>query len=183
MWGPQTELTASSIAEPSPALVDPFGRAIEYLRVSVTDRCDFRCVYCMSEHMTFLPKRDLLTLEELDRLCSAFVAKGVRKLRITGGEPLVRGDIMTLFRSLSRHLGAGSLDELTVTTNGSQLARYAADLAACGVRRINVSVDTLDPQKFRAITRWGDLDQVKAGIDAAQKAGLKVKLNAVALKG
>src|SRR6187549_1712042 len=135
-------------------MTDPFGRTIRYLRVSVTDRCDLRCFYCMSEDMAFLPKRDLLTLEELDRLCSAFVAKGVRKLRITGGEPLVRRDIMTLFRSLSRHLGAGSLDELTVTTNGSQLARYAADLAACGVRRINVSVDTLDPQKFRAITRW-----------------------------
>ncbi len=180
MWGPTAQVHPSDLSRP---LVDPFGRGVTYLRVSVTDRCDFRCVYCMSEHMTFLPKRDLLTLEELDRLCSAFVAKGVRKLRITGGEPLVRRDIMTLFRSLSRHLGTGSLDELTVTTNGSQLARYAADLAACGVRRINVSVDTLDPQKFRAITRWGDLDQVKAGIDAAQKAGLKVKLNAVALKG
>src|SRR5215210_4190169 len=152
MWGPQTEVTASSIADPSPALVDPFGRAIEYLRVSVTDRCDFRCVYCMSEHMTFLPKRDLLTLEELDRVCSVFVGKGVRKLRITGGEPLMRRDIMRLFGSLSRHLGSGALDELTVTTNGSQLAKYAAELAACGVKRVNVSLDTLDQDKFHRIT-------------------------------
>jgi GTP 3',8-cyclase len=169
--------------EPARPLVDPFGRAISYLRVSVTDRCDFRCVYCMAEDMTFLPKRDLLTLEELDRLCSVFVDKGVRKLRITGGEPLVRRDIMTLFRSLSRHLASGALDELTVTTNGSQLARYASELASCGVRRINVSMDTLDPDKFRRITRWGDLSKVMAGIDAAQAAGLKVKINAVALKG
>src|SRR5215212_1945051 len=166
-----------------PDLIDPFGRSITYLRVSVTDRCDFRCVYCMSEHMTFLPKRDLLTLEELDRLCSVFVERGVRKLRITGGEPLVRRDIMSLFRSLSRHLGSGTLDELTVTTNGSQLAKHAADLAACGVRRINVSLDTLDTEKFRRITRWGDLAQVVRGIDAAQAAGLRVKINAVALKG
>ena len=165
------------------ALVDPFGRAISYLRVSVTDRCDFRCVYCMSEDMTFLPKQDLLTLEELDRLCSVFVSRGVRKLRITGGEPLVRRDIMTLFRSLSRHLEAGTLEELTLTTNGSQLARYAAELAACGVKRINVSLDTLDKAKFKEITRWGDLDRVIAGIDAAQAAGLAVKINAVALKG
>jgi cyclic pyranopterin phosphate synthase len=168
--------------QPVRPLVDPFGRAISYLRVSVTDRCDFRCVYCMSEHMTFLPKRDLLTLEELDRLCSVFVAKGVRKLRITGGEPLVRRDIMTLFQSLSRHLASGALDELTVTTNGSQLARHAAELADCGVRRVNVSLDTLDAEKFHRITRWGDLDKVMAGIDAAQAAGLKVKINAVALK-
>ena len=168
---------------PAAPLVDPFGRAISYLRVSVTDRCDFRCVYCMAEDMTFLPKRDLLTLEELDRLCSVFVGRGVRKLRITGGEPLVRRDIMSLFRSLSRHLGSGALDELTVTTNGSQLAKHAADLAACGVRRINVSLDTLDPDKFRRITRWGDLAQVVKGIDAAQAAGLRVKINAVALKG
>jgi GTP 3',8-cyclase len=169
---------------PSPAdLVDPFGRAISYLRVSVTDRCDFRCVYCMSEDMTFLPKQDLLTLEELDRLCSAFVRRGVRKLRLTGGEPLVRRGIMTLFRSLSRHLSEGGLEELTVTTNGSQLARHAGELAACGVRRINVSLDTLDPERFKAITRWGDLDKVIAGIDAAQAAGLSVKINAVALKG
>ncbi len=164
-------------------LVDPFGRAITYLRVSVTDRCDFRCVYCMSEDMAFLPKRDLLTLEELDRICTAFVRNGVRKLRITGGEPLVRRDIMTLFRSLSRHLETDALDELTVTTNGSQLARHAADLASCGVRRINVSLDTLDDAKFRRITRWGDLTKVLAGIDAAQRAGLKVKINTVALKG
>jgi cyclic pyranopterin phosphate synthase len=167
----------------APELVDPFGRAISYLRVSVTDRCDFRCVYCMAEDMTFLPKRDLLTLEELDRLCSVFVRRGVRKLRITGGEPLVRRDIMTLFRSLSRHLDSGALDELTVTTNGSQLVKHAADLAACGVRRINVSLDTLDPVRFKAITRWGDLDRVLAGLDAAQAAGLAVKINAVALKG
>src|SRR6266576_3324676 len=164
------------------SLVDPFGRAITYLRVSVTDRCDFRCVYCMSENMTFLPKPDLLTLEELDRLCSAFVARGVRKLRLTGGEPLVRRSIMTLVRALSRHLGDG-LDELTLTTNGSQLPKYAAELADCGVKRINVSLDTLDADKFRAITRWGELNKVIAGIDAAQKAGLAVKINAVALKG
>jgi GTP 3',8-cyclase len=166
-----------------PALVDPFGRAISYLRVSVTDRCDFRCVYCMSEDMNFLPKRDVLSLEELDRLCAAFVALGTRKLRITGGEPLVRRDIMRLFRSLSRHLDSGALDELTLTTNGSQLARYASDLAACGVKRVNVSLDTLDPDKFRAITRWGDFDKVMAGVDRAQAAGLAVKINAVALKG
>jgi GTP 3',8-cyclase len=165
------------------ALVDPFGRTITYLRVSVTDRCDFRCVYCMAEDMTFLPKRDLLTLEELDRVCTVFIGRGVRKLRITGGEPLVRRDIMTLFRSLSRHLKSGALDELTVTTNGSQLARYADDLAACGVRRVNVSMDTLDAEKFRRITRWGDLGKVRAGLDAAKAAGLKVKINAVALKG
>jgi cyclic pyranopterin phosphate synthase len=166
-----------------PALVDPFGRDISYLRVSVTDRCDFRCVYCMAEHMAFLPKADLLSLEELDRLCSAFVAHGVRKLRLTGGEPLVRRDIMTLFGSLSRHLVAGRLDELTLTTNGSQLAKYAADLAAVGVRRINVSLDTLAADKFRAVTRWGALDNVLTGIDAAQRAGLAVKINTVALKG
>jgi cyclic pyranopterin phosphate synthase len=164
-------------------LVDPFARAITYLRVSVTDRCDFRCVYCMSEHMTFLPKADLLTLEELDRLCSAFIARGVRKLRLTGGEPLVRRGIMTLFGSLSRHLATGDLDELTLTTNGSQLPKYAAELASLGVKRVNVSLDTLDPDKFRAITRWGELDKVMAGIDAAQAAGLRIKINAVALKG
>jgi GTP 3',8-cyclase len=169
-------------AAPQP-LVDPFARAITYLRVSVTDRCDFRCVYCMSEHMTFLPKADLLTLEELDRLCSAFIAKGVTKLRLTGGEPLVRRGIMTLVESLSRHLKSGALKELTLTTNGSQLEKYAAQLKDCGVDRINVSIDTLDPDKFRAITRWGDLGKVLAGVDAAQKAGLKVKINAVALKG
>src|SRR5215469_8881071 len=164
-------------------LIDPFGRAISYLRVSVTDRCDFRCVYCMAENMSFLPKADVLSLEELDRLCSAFVARGVRKLRLTGGEPLVRRGIMTLVNSLSRHLASGDLDELTLTTNGSQLGKYAGELAAHGVKRINVSLDTLDPDKFREITRWGDLDKVLAGIDAAQAAGLKVKINAVALKG
>src|SRR3954464_7385000 len=150
---------------PASPLIDPFARAITYLRGSVTDRCDFRCVYCMSEHMSFLPKADLLSLEELDRLCTAFVDKGVRKLRLTGGEPLVRRGIMTLFSSLSRHLKAGALDELTLTTNGSQLVKYAAELKGYGVERINVSLDTLDPDKFRAITRWGDLAQVLAGID------------------
>ena len=164
-------------------LTDPFGRDISYLRISVTDRCDFRCVYCMSEDMAFLPKRDLLTLEEIDRVASAFVSRGTRKLRITGGEPLVRRDIMNLFRSLSRHLTSGALDELTVTTNGSQLARYAQELADCGVRCVNVSMDTLDPENFRKITRWGDLSKVLAGIEAARKAGLRVKINAVALKG
>ena len=176
-----------SITRPPNALtapmVDPFGRHVTYLRVSVTDRCDFRCVYCMSEHMTFLPKRELLSLEELDRVCSAFISKGVRKLRITGGEPLVRKNIMWLFQSLARHLESGALEELTLTTNGSQLPKYAAELAALGERRINVSLDTLDPTKFRAITRWGDLAQVTAGLDAADKAGLAVKINAVALKG
>ncbi|MDR4307641.1 GTP 3',8-cyclase MoaA [Chelatococcus sambhunathii] len=163
-------------------LIDPFARRITYLRVSVTDRCDFRCVYCMSEHMTFLPKRELLTLEELDRLCSAFVGLGVKKLRLTGGEPLVRRNLMSLIRSLGRHLESGALEELTLTTNGSQLAAHAADLYAAGVRRINVSLDTLDPQKFKAVTRWGDLDQVLRGVDAAQAAGLKIKINTVALK-
>ncbi|MGE7369342.1 GTP 3',8-cyclase MoaA [Neorhizobium sp. NPDC001467] len=163
-------------------MIDKFGRAVTYLRVSVTDRCDFRCTYCMAENMTFLPKKDLLTLEELDRLCSAFIAKGVRKLRLTGGEPLVRKNIMHLVRSVGRHIEAGTLDELTLTTNGSQLARHAQELYDCGVRRINVSLDTLDPQKFKEITRWGDFSRVMEGIDAAQKAGLKIKLNAVALK-
>lgn len=163
-------------------MIDPFGRAISYLRVSVTDRCDFRCTYCMAENMTFLPKKDLLTLEELDRLCSVFIEKGVRKLRLTGGEPLVRKNVMHLVRELSRHLKSGALDELTLTTNGSQLARFAGELADCGVRRINVSLDTLDPVKFHQVTRWGHLDKVMAGIDAAQAAGLAVKLNAVALK-
>lgn len=164
-------------------MIDPFGRAITYLRVSVTDRCDFRCTYCMAEHMTFLPKKDLLSLEELDRLCSTFIDKGVRKIRLTGGEPLVRKNIMHLIGSLSRHIEADRLDELTLTTNGSQLARYAEELAACGIKRINVSLDTLDAEKFKTITRWGDLAQVLRGIDAAQKAGLHIKLNAVALKG
>jgi GTP 3',8-cyclase len=165
------------------AMVDPFGRRVTYLRVSVTDRCDFRCSYCMSEHMTFLPKKDLLSLEELDRVCSAFVGKGVRKLRITGGEPLVRKNIVWLFRALSRHLAAGTLDELTLTTNGSQLPKFAQELKDAGVRRINISLDTLRPDVFKAITRWGDLAQVMTGIEAAEKAGLEIKLNAVALKG
>ena len=175
---------AIDLASPaSGPLVDPFGRAIRYLRVSVTDRCDFRCVYCMSESMTFLPKPELLTLEELDRICSAFVSLGVGKLRITGGEPLVRRNVMWLFERLGRHLETGRLDELTLTTNGSQLARFAAQLAACGVRRVNLSLDTLDPEKFRAITRWGRFERVLAGLDAAAAAGLKVKINTVALKG
>ena len=178
-----TESVATLPASLSRPMTDPFGRTISYLRVSVTDRCDLRCFYCMSEDMTFLPKADLLTLEELDRLCSAFIAKGVRKLRLTGGEPLVRRNVMSLVRSLSRHLGSGALNELTLTTNGSQLARFADELRDCGVRRINVSLDTLDPAKFRAITRWGDLDKVLAGIEAARSAGLAVKINAVALKG
>ncbi len=163
-------------------MTDPFGRSISYLRVSVTDRCDLRCFYCMSEDMTFLPKSDLLTLEELDRLCSAFIAKGVRKLRLTGGEPLVRRNVMSLVRSLSRHLDSGALNELTLTTNGSLLEKFAAELKDNGVRRINVSLDTLDATKFRAITRWGDLDKVLRGIEAARSVGLKVKINAVALK-
>ena len=164
-------------------LIDPFARAITYLRVSVTDRCDFRCVYCMAENMQFLPKKELLTLEELDRLCSTFVGMGVQKLRITGGEPLVRRDIMTFFNGMSRHLNSGALKELTLTTNGSQLERFADDLYAAGMRRINVSLDTLDEDKFARVTRWGRLPQVLRGLDAAQRAGLRVKLNAVALKG
>ena len=164
-------------------MIDPFGRHISYLRVSVTDRCDFRCVYCMAEDMTFLPKAEILTLEELDRLCSAFVRQGVKKLRLTGGEPLVRKNIMFLFRALARHLESGALQELTLTTNGSQLAKYARDLRDCGVKRVNVSVDTLDPQKFTAITRWGKLDKVQEGLAAAKDAGLEIKINAVALKG
>lgn len=163
-------------------MIDPFGRSVSYLRVSVTDRCDFRCVYCMPEHMSFLPKADVLSLEELDRLCSAFINKGVSKLRLTGGEPLVRRDVMKLFRSLGRHLETGALRELTVTTNGSQLGRFATELYDCGVRRINVSVDTLDAAKFRQITRWGDLSKVLSGIEAAQAAGLKIKINVVALR-
>ncbi len=167
----------------TPGMIDPFGRTITYLRVSVTDRCDFRCVYCMAEDMTFLPRKDLLTLEELDRLCSAFIDKGVRKIRITGGEPLVRRNIMSLFEGLGRHLQSGALDELTLTTNGSQLNRFADQLKAAGVRRVNVSLDTLDAEKFKAITRWGDFSKVMGGIRAAQAAGLAIKLNAVALKG
>ncbi len=164
-------------------IVDPFGREITYLRVSVTDRCDFRCVYCMSEHMTFLPKRDLLTLEELDRLCSAFVRMGVTKLRLTGGEPLMRRNAMQLIRSLGRHLDGGGLEELTITTNGSQLGRFSEGLYEAGMRRVNVSLDTLDPAKFKAITRWGRFEQVMAGLDAAKAAGLAVKINMVALRG
>ncbi|MBD0865121.1 MAG: GTP 3',8-cyclase MoaA [Rhodobacteraceae bacterium] len=163
-------------------LIDPFARPITYLRVSVTDRCNFRCVYCMSESMTFLPRKELLTLEELDRMCSAFVELGVQKLRITGGEPLVRRDIMTFFQSMTRHLESGTLKELTLTTNGSQLEKYAAVLAAAGVHRVNVSLDTLDEDKFAAITRWGRLPQVLRGVDAALATGLRVKINAVALK-
>jgi GTP 3',8-cyclase len=163
-------------------MIDPFGRTITYLRVSVTDRCDLRCFYCMSEDMTFLPKADLLTLEELDRLCTVFIGRGVRKLRLTGGEPLVRRNMISLVRSLSRHLQSGALDELTLTTNGSLLSKFAAELAACGVRRINVSLDTLDAERFRQITRWGEIDKVLDGIRAAQAAGLRVKINAVALK-
>ncbi len=166
-----------------PPLIDPFAREITYLRISVTDRCDFRCVYCMSEHMSFLPKKEILTLEELDRISSAFVERGVRKLRITGGEPLVRRDIMSLFHSLGRHLETGALDELTLTTNGSQLHRFAEELVDAGVRRINVSLDTRDPDKFREITRWGDFDKVMNGLEAARRAGLHVKINTVALKG
>ncbi len=162
---------------------DPFGRTVDYLRVSVTDRCDFRCVYCMSEDMTFLPKKDLLTLEEMDRLCTVFVNKGVRKLRLTGGEPLVRKNVMWLFERLGRHLDSGALDELTLTTNGSQLSRFADDLARAGVRRVNVSLDTLKPELFADITRWGRLTQVMEGLKAAKEAGLKVKINTVALKG
>ena len=163
-------------------MLDPFGRHISYLRVSVTDRCDFRCVYCMAENMSFLPKADVLTLEEIDRLCSAFIDLGVRKLRLTGGEPLVRKNIMSLIRNLSRHLNNGKLDELTLTTNGTQLPKYADELYDCGVRRINVSCDTLDPDRFKKITRWGQLQQVYDGLEAASKAGLKVKINAVAIK-
>jgi cyclic pyranopterin phosphate synthase len=161
-------------------MIDPFGRHITYLRVSVTDRCDFRCVYCMAESTTFLPRKDLLTLEEIDRLVSAFIAKGVRKVRLTGGEPLVRKNLMWLIKSLSRHLGTG-LDELTLTTNGSQLARYAEALADSGIARINVSLDTLDAARFKAITRWGDFAQVMEGIDAADRAGIKIKINTAAL--
>src|SRR5256886_9992978 len=176
-------LNKTSRGASEPGMIDPFGRTITYLRVSVTDRCDFRCVYCMAEEMTFLPKAELLTLEELDRVCSAFVRLGVRKLRLTGGEPLVRRDIMTLFRSLGRHLKTGALDELTLTTNGSQLARYAGELRDCGVRRVNVSVDTLDPAKFTEITRRGRLDVGFEGLSAAKAARLAGKVNAVAFGG
>jgi cyclic pyranopterin phosphate synthase len=171
--------------DPAP-LIDPFGRAITYLRVSVTDRCDLRCVYCMAEDMTFLPKAEILSLEELDRLCGAFVALGTRKIRLTGGEPLVRRDVMMLFRSLGARLGPGrdtGLDELTLTSNGTQLGRFAPELYAAGVRRINVSLDTLSADKFAAITRWGRIEKTLAGIHAAKAAGLAIKINAVALKG
>lgn len=163
-------------------MIDPFGRKISYLRVSVTDRCDFRCVYCMSEHMTFLPKADLLSLEELERLCAAFIAKGTERVRITGGEPLVRRNVMHFIERLGARLGNG-LQELALTTNGSQLARHADGLFAAGIRRINVSLDTRDAEKFRAITRWGDLGKVLDGIEAARAAGLAVKINMVALRG
>ena len=164
-------------------LIDPFGRHVTYLRVSVTDRCNYRCVYCMAENMTFLPKSDLLSLEELDRVCSAFIERGVDKIRLTGGEPLVRRGIMTFIETLSRHLKTGALRELTLTTNGSQLPKYSKNLADCGVKRINVSMDSLDPVKFHEATRWGHLEDVMEGLAAAKRAGLEVKINAVALKG
>ena len=170
------------VLDKSKTMIDPFGRVVDYLRISVTDRCDFRCTYCMAENMTFLPKKDLLTLEELERLCTIFIDKGVRKLRLTGGEPLVRKNIMQLINALGKKIDEGTLDELTITTNGSQLHRFAKDLYAAGMRRINVSLDTLDADKFKEITRWGDLNRVLTGIDAALEAGLKVKINAVALK-
>ena len=164
-------------------MIDPFGREVSYLRVSVTDRCDFRCTYCMSENMTFLPKKDVLSLEELEAITAAFIRKGVRKVRLTGGEPLVRKGIMGLINSLGRYLDSGELSELTLTTNGSQLGKYANGLVAAGVKRINVSVDTLDPDNFQRITRWGNLKQVIEGLDAAQNAGLKIKINTVAVRG
>ena len=163
-------------------MIDPFGRVVNYLRISVTDRCDFRCVYCMSEDMDFLPKKEVLSLEELDRLCSAFIRKGVKQLRLTGGEPLVRRNIMSFVHAMSRHLDTGALEDLTLTTNGSQLSRFAHELVDCGVKRINVSLDTLDPEKFKQVTRWGDLNKVLAGLKAATDAGLRVKINTVALK-
>ena len=163
-------------------MIDPFGRAVNYLRISVTDRCDFRCVYCMSEDMNFLPKKEVLSLEELDRLCSAFIRKGVKQLRLTGGEPLVRRNIMSFMHAMRRHLDSGALEDLTLTTNGSQLSRFAHELVDCGVKRINVSLDTLDPEKFKQVTRWGDLNKVLAGLKAATNAGLHVKINTVALK-
>ena len=177
-------VTTSRPNSPTPSpMIDPFGRHISYLRVSVTDRCDFRCVYCMAEDMTFLPKAEVLTLEELERLCSAFVRRGVKKLRLTGGEPLVRKNIMYLFRALGRHLDSGALKELTLTTNGSQLAKYARELYAAGVKRVNVASTRSIPDKFAAITRWGKLDKVLGGLTAAKDAGLAIKINAVALKG
>lgn len=174
------ERAASRVVEP---LVDPFGRAVSYLRVSLTDRCNLRCHYCMAEDMTFLPKAEVLTLEEIDRLCASFVVLGTRKLRLTGGEPLVRSGVMDLVRAIGRHLKSGALDELTLTTNGTLLVRYAKELVAAGVRRVNVSLDTLDPDKFRAVTRFGQLGKVLDGIQAASDAGLEIKINAVAMKG
>ena len=167
--------------KPSP-LIDPFDRTISYLRVSVTDRCDFRCVYCMSEKMQFLPKKDLLTLEELDKVCSVFVEMGIKKIRITGGEPLVRRNILSFFEGISRHLISGALSELTLTTNGSQLVKFAKPLSDLGIKRVNISLDTLNPEKFKEITRWGRLDQVLEGVQAAKSAGLAIKINTVALK-
>lgn len=174
--------TSAPLAQQT-SMLDSHGRMVSYLRVSVTDRCDFRCVYCMAENMTFLPKKELLTLEELDRLCTVFIQKGVKKLRLTGGEPLVRKGVMELVNSLGRHLKTGALEELTLTTNGSQLHKFADDLYKAGVRRVNVSLDTLDADKFATITRWGQLSQVYRGLEAAKKTGLQVKINTVALKG
>ena len=171
----------SIVRERKAPLIDGFGRAVSYLRVSVTDRCDLRCVYCMAEHMTFLPKAEVLTLEEIDRIASAFVGLGTRKIRLTGGEPLVRKGFLTLVERLARHLKTGALEELTLTTNGTRLASFAGDLARLGIKRINVSLDTLKPELFKTLTRGGDLAQVQAGIEAAQAAGLKVKINTVAL--
>lgn len=180
---PKETMSLTELPMTSKPIIDPFGRAISYLRVSVTDRCDFRCVYCMSENMSFLPKKDLLTLEELERVCRAFVDLGVRKLRLTGGEPLVRRNVMQLINNLGELIDQGKLEELTLTTNGSQLERFAPALVDAGVRRVNVSLDTLDHQKFKTITRWGRLEQVLGGLDAAKRAGLAIKINAVALKG
>ena len=177
-----TPLDTAPSVRSRPRLVDGFGRAVTYLRVSVTDRCDLRCVYCMAEHMTFLPKAQVLTLEELERLASAFIDLGVRKIRITGGEPLVRKGVMGLFSALSHRLATGDLDELTLTTNGTRLETFAGELAAAGVQRVNVSLDTLDPEVFRRLTRGGDLAQVLRGLEAAKGAGLAVKINAVALR-
>ena len=172
----------SSIERPD-TLIDPFGRKVDYIRVSVTDRCDFRCVYCMAEQMTFLPKADLLSLEELEIVCRSFMSLGTRKIRLTGGEPLVRRNIIQLIRNLGAEVKSGNLDELTITTNGSQLEKMAVDLIDAGVRRLNISIDTLNPEKFRKITRWGDLGKVLLGLEAAKNAGLKIKLNVVALRG
>ncbi len=180
---PKETMSLTELPMTSKPIIDPFGRALSYLRVSVTDRCDFRCVYCMSENMSFLPKKDLLTLEELERVCRAFVDLGVRKLRLTGGEPLVRRNVMQLINNLGELIDQGKLEELTLTTNGSQLERFAPALVDAGVRRVNVSLDTLDHQKFKTITRWGRLEQVLGGLDAAKRAGLAIKINAVALKG